>query len=107
MKTSENVVFLVFYQALVHPRFLPVKMTSDLLLVMSNLYSLESGALSMSSKVCQHQLINGVMKDHLEDVLIHSAGEAGGEGVQESEGLPLQIRLHPRHVGAGPSYCVW
>jgi len=31
-------------------RFLPVKMTSDLLLVMSNLYSLESGALSMSSK---------------------------------------------------------
>merc|ERR1711936_430367 len=31
-------------------KFLPVKMTSDLLLVMSNLYSLESGALSMSSK---------------------------------------------------------
>jgi hypothetical protein len=33
-------------------RFLPVKKTSDLLLVMSNLYSLEYGALVMSPKVC-------------------------------------------------------
>ena len=32
-------------------RFLPVKKTSDLLLVMSNLYSLEHGALVMSPKV--------------------------------------------------------
>ena len=31
-------------------RFLPVKMTSDLLLVMSNLYSLDNGSLCMSSK---------------------------------------------------------
>jgi len=31
-------------------RFLPVKMTSDLLLVMSNLYSLDSGSLCMSNK---------------------------------------------------------
>jgi len=31
-------------------RFLPVKMTSDLLLVMSNLYSLDNGSLRMSSK---------------------------------------------------------
>jgi hypothetical protein len=31
---------------------LPVKKTSDLLLVMSNLYSLEYGALVMSPKVC-------------------------------------------------------
>ncbi|KAJ8248068.1 hypothetical protein GJAV_G00237900 [Gymnothorax javanicus] len=31
-------------------RFLPVKTTSDLLLVMSNLYSLESGSLTMSKK---------------------------------------------------------
>merc|ERR1712117_622116 len=31
-------------------RFLPVKMTSDLLLVMSNLYSLINGSLTMSSK---------------------------------------------------------
>ena len=32
-------------------RFLPVKKTSDLLLVMSNLYSLQQGALTMSPKV--------------------------------------------------------
>lgn len=31
-------------------RFLPVKTTSDLLLVMSNLYSLEAGSLTMSPK---------------------------------------------------------
>lgn len=31
-------------------RFLPVKTTSDLLLVMSNLYSLEAGSLTMSEK---------------------------------------------------------
>lgn len=31
-------------------RFLPVKTTSDLLLVMSNLYSLEAGSLTMSQK---------------------------------------------------------
>jgi len=33
-------------------RFLPVKKTSDLLLVMSNLYSLENGSLIMSPLVC-------------------------------------------------------
>ena len=33
------------------PRFLPVKKTSDLLLVMSNLYSLDHGSLIMSPKV--------------------------------------------------------
>ena len=32
-------------------RFLPVKKSSDLLLVMSNLYSLHHGSLHMSSKV--------------------------------------------------------
>ena len=32
-------------------RFLPVKQTSDLLLVMSNLYSLDHGALIMSPMV--------------------------------------------------------
>lgn len=31
-------------------RFLPVKTTSDLLLVMSNLYSMEAGSLTMSPK---------------------------------------------------------
>lgn len=31
-------------------RFLPVKTTSDLLLVMSNLYSLEAGSLTMSER---------------------------------------------------------
>ena len=31
-------------------RFLPVKLTSDLLLVMSNLYTLDSGTLSLSVK---------------------------------------------------------
>lgn len=31
-------------------RFLPVKTTSDLLLVMSNLYSLNAGSLTMSEK---------------------------------------------------------
>lgn len=31
-------------------RFLPVKTSSDLLLVMSNLYSLEAGSLTMSKK---------------------------------------------------------
>ena len=31
-------------------RFLPVKTTSDLLLVMSNLYSLDAGSLTMSPK---------------------------------------------------------
>ena len=34
----------------IHFRFLPVKKSSDLLLVMSNLYSLQYGALVMSPK---------------------------------------------------------
>ena len=32
-------------------RFLPVKQTSDLLMVMSNLYTLQQGSLVMSPKV--------------------------------------------------------
>ena len=35
-------------------RFLPVKKTSDLLLVMSNLYNLDHGSLIMSPKVNDH-----------------------------------------------------
>ena len=39
------------YNDIHHLRFLPVKQTSDLLLVMSNLYSLDHGALIMSPMV--------------------------------------------------------
>ena len=44
-----------------HCRFLPVKQTSDLLMVMSNLYTLQQGSLVMSPKVsslysCQQTL---------------------------------------------------
>jgi len=39
------------YREVQHLRFLPVKQTSDLLLVMSNLYSLDHGALIMSPMV--------------------------------------------------------
>lgn len=46
MKCFENALGLNVPRS----RFLPVKKTSDLLLVMSNLYSLESGALVMSPK---------------------------------------------------------
>ena len=41
-------------------RFLPVKMTSDLLLVMSNLYSLDNGSLSMSNKVDQKDILKNI-----------------------------------------------
>ena len=41
----------IFQFGLFVERFLPVKSSSDLLLVMSNLYSMKFGALSMSSKV--------------------------------------------------------
>merc|ERR1711942_334997 len=46
MKSFENAVGINVPRS----RFLPVKMTSDLLLVMSNLYSLDNGSLCMSSK---------------------------------------------------------
>ena len=36
---------------MVHVRFLPVKKTSDLLLVMSNIYTMNQGSLAMSPKV--------------------------------------------------------
>ena len=39
-------------------RFLPVKKTSDLLLVMSNLYSLDHGSLVMSPKVSHYPFQN-------------------------------------------------
>ena len=46
---------------ILHCRFLPVKQTSDLLMVMSNLYTLQQGSLVMSPKVsslysCQQNL---------------------------------------------------
>ena len=47
MKCFDNAVGINVPRA----RFLPVKKTSDLLLVMSNLYSLDHGSLIMSPKV--------------------------------------------------------
>ena len=60
-------------------RFLPVKKTSDLLLVMSNLYSLDHGSLVMSPKVNkvpsyhQNTIVNFLLT---ENVSRHAASQA-------------------------------
>ena len=59
-------------------RFLPVKKTSDLLLVMSNLYSLDHGSLVMSPQVHNVKTINIVLNTlaPTENVPSHATGQA-------------------------------
>ena len=87
---------------------MPVKKTSDLLLVMSNLYSLDHGSLEMSPKVTKfsNPSESGIINFILENVSINSTCKTWRKQLQEGLWLSLSFWFYPWLVGAWPHHCV-